>query len=179
MNVFTCNNVSIKRKDLTTCRTAKKKSFATLAFAKQILRRLSLETDAGSSHEDHCDPSADTHLHKSKWLGMLQLASKCVKIKGSYLECLVVEKESGGSASLLVRCSFAPFWVEGEIFLGHRFFSSFFGYVCVLERNNGKRGIGRSLLLNLIIGVLSDQLFSLPTEATSFNRQIPPTQDWF
>ena len=81
------------------------------------------------------------------------------------------------SSSLLFR-SFLGGDVRG-IYQVHRFFSSFFGYVCALERNNGRRGIGRSLLLNLIIGVLSDQLFSLPTETTSFNRQIPPTQDWF
>ena len=81
----------------------------------------------------------------------------------------MVEKLSGGSASLLVRCSFAPFWGEGEIFLDHRSFSSFFGCVCVLERNNEKRGIERFLLLNLITGVLSKLFFT--SDRDNFLRQ--------
>ena len=54
-------------------------------------------------------------------------------------------------------------------FLVHRSFSSFFECVCVLERNNEKRGIERFLLLNLITGVLSKLFFT--SNRDNFLRQ--------
>ena len=163
MNVFTCNNVSIKRKDLTTCRTAKKKSFATLAFAKQILRDLSLETDAGSSHEDHCDPFADTHLHKSM-LGNASVSFKMCQNKRILLGALgggeVVWWLRQSSSSLLFRSFLGGDCVRGDLPSSTLF--PFFLGMCVC----------------CVVMILSDQLFPLPTETTSYNKQ-PPTQDWF